>query len=70
MVQKSVRVNQALTTILSTEKVEKVADECNIKAVFLESRFSKKGWVNDFEVEGDAGKVDGFMIRIHELEPK
>lgn len=61
-------VNKTLSTSLPVEKVEKLADEAGVSMNHLETRFVGKGkWVNDFEITGAPGKVDGFFERVNEI---
>lgn len=61
-------VNKTLSTSLPVEKVEKLADEAGVSMNHLETRFAGKGkWVNDFEIIGAPGKVDGFFERVNEI---
>lgn len=69
MIAKKIIVNQNLQTKLQQAKIERIGDECGIEVVFIESRLrSDRQWVNEFEIRGEAGKVDGFLRRIKELE--
>lgn len=69
MIAKKIIINQNLVTALPQVKVERIADECGIEAVFIESRLrSDRRWDNEFEIRGEAGKVDGFLLRIKDLE--
>ncbi len=69
MIAKKIIVNQNLQTSLQQAKIERIADECAIEAIFIESRLCRdRHWVNEFEIRGEAGKVDGFLLRIKDLE--
>lgn len=69
MIAKKIIINQALVTTLAQRKVERIADECGVAAVFVESRLRQdRQWLNEFEVHGEAGKVDGLFLRVKELE--
>jgi hypothetical protein len=61
-------VTRSLSTVMTTQKVAKVADEAGVNAVHVEFRLAGKGkWLNDFEVTGPPGKVDAFFERIEDL---
>ncbi len=69
MMARKIIVNQTLVTTLLQTKVERIADECGVSAVFIECRLRKdRRWLNEFEIRGEAGKVDGFFVRIKDLE--
>ena len=69
-VQKSkLMVSQALSTLLTAEKVERIAEECAVQLTLVEARFCKdRKWINDFEIEGEPGKVEAFFVRIKDIE--
>ena len=69
MQRKSVTVTAALSTPLSPEKTERLADECGVRLNLVETRMgSGRRWFHDFEVEGHAGKVDSFLLKVRDLE--
>ncbi|HMM21156.1 MAG TPA: hypothetical protein PKA10_10485 [Selenomonadales bacterium] len=61
-------VTRTLSTGLPVEKVDKLADEAGVTANHVETRFAGRGkWINDFEIIGAPGKVDGFFERVNEI---
>ena len=61
-------VSKTLSTSLPVEKVDKLADEADVTLNHLETRYAGKGkWINDFEIMGAPGKVDGFFERVDEI---
>ena len=71
MQKSKLMLSQALSTLLIVEKVERIAEECAVKLTLVDARFCKdRKWMNDFEIEGEPGKVEAFLIRIKDIEPK
>ncbi|MDR3564026.1 MAG: hypothetical protein P4N41_24685 [Negativicutes bacterium] len=61
-------VTRSLSTAMTKEKVSQVADEAGVNLVHVETKMAGKGkWLNDFEVSGPPGRVDGFFSRIEDL---
>jgi len=67
--RKSVTISRAIATSLEAAKVERIADECGVKCTLVDTSLQGKGkWINDFEIEGLSGKVEGCVRRIKDLE--
>lgn len=59
----------AVATTLAVEKVTRLAEECGVKCLHLDSRMDeRRRWNNDFEIEGLSGKVEVCVRRIRDLE--
>lgn len=64
----NIAVTRALSTILTAERVNELANEVGVTVHLLDSRLAGKGkWVNDFEISGSPGKVDAFFERFEEV---
>lgn len=64
-------ITVAMSTTLTIEKTERIAGECGVKIILLDTRLRKdREWVNDFDVEGSPGKVDSFLERVKDVEIK
>ncbi len=62
-------ITVAMSTTLTVEKAERIAEECGVKIILLDTRMRKdREWVNDFDVEGSPGKVDSFLARVKDVE--
>ena len=71
MQKSKLMVSQALSTLLVVERVERIAEECAVKLTLVDARFCRdQKWVNDFEIEGEPGKVESFFVRIRDIETK
>ncbi len=69
MLKKTIQASAALSTTVSAEKVERIADECGVQITLVDTRMrSDRKWINDFEVEGPTGKVDAFIARVRDVE--
>ncbi|HWR40222.1 MAG TPA: hypothetical protein VN611_12055 [Patescibacteria group bacterium] len=69
MQRKYVSVTAAISTPLLPEKAARLADECGVQLVLVETRLvERRCWFHDFEVEGHAGKVDAFLAKVKDLE--
>jgi hypothetical protein len=68
--RKKLTVTRSLSTVMTPQKVGKVADEAGVNVAHIEARLiEKRKWLNDFEVTGPPGKVDAFFERIQDLRP-
>jgi len=64
-------VTRSLCTSIPVQKIKKIADEADVSASHVETRFAGKGkWLNDFEIAGSPGRVDAFFSRIEDLRPE
>lgn len=62
-------ITAAMATTLTVEKTARIADECGVKIILLDTRRREdREWVNDFDVEGSPGKVEAFLARVKEVE--
>lgn len=63
-----ITVTRSLSTGLTVERVEMLADAAGVMLTHLDTRLAGKGkWLNDFEVVGPPGKVDAFFERVDEI---
>lgn len=69
MLRKEIIATRGLSTSLPQEKVERIADECGVGLTLLDTRLhSRRIWMNDFEVEGESGKVEAFFVKVKDVE--
>lgn len=50
------------------ERAFRVADECLVDIRMVEHRKEKAAWVYEYEVKGEFGNVEKFLIRIKRVE--
>lgn len=68
--RKFVKVTESLITPLEPRRVDILGDECLVEVRFVESRSEIAGWLYEYEVTGEVGKVEKFLIRVKDVEQK
>jgi hypothetical protein len=59
---------ETVFTSLEPERIFKVADQCLLEIRFIECRKEASNWINEYEVKGEFGKIEKFLIRIRSME--
>ena len=68
--RKFVNVTESIVTPIETRRAGILGEECLIAVRFVESRSEPKGWLYEYEVTGEVGKVEKFFTRIKDIERK
>lgn len=64
-----INVSAARSTRLSVEKVDRIAAACGVRVLLVDTRMLPgRNWMNDFEIEGEPGKVEAFLRKIKDVE--
>ncbi|HWR43415.1 hypothetical protein [Sporomusa sp.] len=68
--RKFVKVNETVITPLEPRRADILGDECLVDVRFVESRSEISGWLYEYEVVGEVGKVERFLNRLRDIEQK
>ncbi|HBE79057.1 MAG TPA: hypothetical protein DDW65_14970 [Firmicutes bacterium] len=66
--QRNITFSETIFTPLIPERVFKVADECLLEVRLVETRKELSSWIYEYEVSGEYGKIEKFLVRIHHIE--
>jgi hypothetical protein len=59
---------ETIFTTLEPERIFKVADECLLEIREVESRKEASAWIYEYEVKGEYGRIQKFLVRIRKIE--
>lgn len=68
--RKFVNVTESIVTPIEPRRVGILGDECLVAVRFVESRSDSTGWLYEYEVTGEVGKVEKLFVRIKDVERK
>lgn len=68
MMNKNIAFSETFYTSLVPERVFKVADECLVEIRVIENRKESSAWIYEYEVSGEFGKIEKFLVRIRNIE--
>lgn len=68
--RKFVKVTESVMTPLEPRRAGILGEECLIDLRFVESRSESHGWLYEYEVTGEVGRVEKFFIRLKDIEQK
>ncbi|MBP2635254.1 MAG: hypothetical protein H6Q72_1161 [Firmicutes bacterium] len=68
--RKFLTLTEAVITSLEPRRVGILAEECLLAVRFVESHSEDAGWCYEYEVSGEVGKVEKFLLRIKDIEKK
>lgn len=68
--RKFVNVTESFITPIEQRRVNILGGECLVEIRFVEDRSEAHGWLYEYEVRGEVGKVEKFLGRIKEIERK
>jgi hypothetical protein len=66
--QRNIIFSETIFTPLIPERVFKVADECLLEVRLVETRKELVSWIYEYEVSGEYGKIEKFLVRIRRIE--
>ncbi len=66
--KQAIHFTEIVFSALDPERVMRLADECLVELRVIESRKEPSGWIHEYEVKGEAGKVEKFLIRLKSTE--
>ncbi|WP_371368374.1 hypothetical protein SRRS_19760 [Sporomusa rhizae] len=64
------KTTESIVTPLEPRRVEILGDECLIQVRFVESHSHAAGWSYEYELVGEIGKVEKFLVRLKDIEKK
>lgn len=68
--RKFVRVTESVVTPLEPRRTDILGGECLVEIRFVESRSEAAGWLYEYEISGEVGKVEKFLVRLKDIEQK
>ncbi len=68
--RKFVKITEGVVTPLEPRRATILGDECLVDIRFVESRSEVAGWLYEYEVTGEVGKVEKFLARLKDIEQK
>jgi len=68
--RKFVNVTESIFTPVEPRRAGILGEECLVAVRFVESRSETTGWIYEYEVTGEVGKVEKFFVRIKDIERK
>lgn len=66
--RKNIFLTETLITAVDPEKVARLADESLVDLRLIEERQEASVWFHEYEVRGEAAKVEKFLKRIRSFE--
>ncbi|MGE5580914.1 MAG: hypothetical protein ACM3X9_00055, partial [Bacillota bacterium] len=67
MMNKKVVFSETIFTTAVPERIFAIADECLLEIRLVETRKESAGWVYEYEVKGDSGRIEKFLVRLKKL---
>lgn len=68
MMHRSMVFTETVVTSVAPKRALKAAEECLIEIRVVENRKEAAGWIYEYEVKGEIGKIEKFAVRIKSLE--
>lgn len=68
--RKFVNVTESIVTPVEPRRGAILGEECLVAIRVVESRSGTTGWLYEYEVTGEVGKVEKFFARIKDIEQK
>jgi hypothetical protein len=65
---KEVVFTETIFSTVAPERIYKIADECLLAIRLVETRRECSSWIYEYEVKGESGKIQKFLIRIRSIE--
>jgi hypothetical protein len=66
--RRAIIFSEPLFTTVNPERTIRLADECLVEIRVVESRKEAAAWIYEYEVSGEAGKIEKFLKRIKSIE--
>ena len=70
MMHRSMVFTETVVTSVAPKRALKAAEECLIEIRVVENRKEAAGWIYEYEVKGEIGKIEKFFHRIKGLDRK
>jgi hypothetical protein len=67
MMSKDIIFSETFFTALIPKRVFRIADECLVEIRLIENRKESSAWIYEYEVSGEAGKIEKFLVRIRSI---
>jgi hypothetical protein len=67
MMSKDIVFSETFFTSLIPKRVFRIADECLVEIRVIENRRESSTWIYEYEVSGEFGKVEKFLVRIRNI---
>jgi hypothetical protein len=68
MMNKVLVFSETVFTSVEPKKISRIADECLLDIRVIECRKESSAWIYEYEVSGEFGKIEKFLIRIRSIE--
>lgn len=68
--RKFVKTTESIITPLEPRRAGILGDECLVDMRYVESRSEAAGWLYEYEITGEVGKVERFFARLKDIERK
>lgn len=68
--RKFVKTTESVITPLEPRRAAILGDESLVDVRFVENRNEAAGWLYEYEVTGEVGKVEKFLSRLKDIERK
>lgn len=68
MMNKDLVFSEIVFTSVEPKKIFRIADECLLEIRLIESRRESSAWIYEYEVSGEFGKIEKFLVRIRSIE--
>jgi hypothetical protein len=68
--RKFVNITESIVTPIEPRRASILGEECLVEVRFVESRSETTGWLYEYEVSGEVGKVEKFFVRVKDVERK
>ena len=63
-----IKTTESIITPMEPRRAAILGDECLVEVRFVESRSQVAGWLYEYEVTGEIGKVEKFLVRLKDIE--
>lgn len=65
---RAVAFSDTFFTSVVPERVFRIADECLLDIRVIENHKESSAWIYEYEVSGEFGKFEKFLVRIRNIE--
>lgn len=65
---KTLIFTESVITSVAPERSTRIADECLLEIRVVESRKEPAGWIYEYELKGEIGRIAKFRLRLKSLE--